>query len=315
MRHRKLLGGLAAALALTLSTTGHAADPASCQTVRFSDPGWTDIASTNALAGVVLESLGYRQQVQILAVPVGFQSMKNQDIDVFLGNWMPAQTDKIDAYLKDGSIEVVGENLAGAKFTLAVNKAAFEAGVKDFADLAKYAERFGGQIYGIESGAPANLSLRKMIDANDFGLGKWRLVESSEQAMLSQVKRRIASGNWIVFLAWEPHPMNTNFEIRYLTGGDKYFGPDFGGATVHTVVRKGYLAQCPNVGKLLKNMRFTLEMENQMMGLILDHGLKPNEAARKWLAEHPQVLDSWLKEVTTLDGQPALPAVQVSLRQ
>ncbi len=32
---------------------------------------------------------------------------------------------------------------------------------------------------------------------------------------------------WIVFLAWEPHLMNTKFHLTYLDGGDKYFGPNF----------------------------------------------------------------------------------------
>ena len=71
-----------------------------------------------------------------------------------------------------------------------------------------------------------------MIDADDFGLGDWKLVESGEQAMLAQVARAEKSGDAIVFLAWAPHPMNTAFELTYLSGGDAYFGPDYGGAQV-----------------------------------------------------------------------------------
>ena len=83
----------------------------------------------------------------------------------------------------------------------------------------------------------------------------------------------------IVFLGWEPHPMNTNFEIAYLTGGDDVFGPNFGGATVYTNVRKGYLQECPNVGKLLQNLVFTLPMESEIMGGILDDGKEAEDAA------------------------------------
>ena len=52
-----------------------------------------------------------------------------------------------------------------------------------------------------------------------------------------------------MFLGWEPHPMNANFEMKYLAGGDDVFGPNFGGATVFTNVRAGYLTECPNVGR------------------------------------------------------------------
>lgn len=64
-----------------------------------------------------------------------------------------------------------------------------EKGVKDFSDLAKHADEFESKIYGIEPGAPANQNIQKIIDANDFGLKGWQLVESGEQAMLAQVER------------------------------------------------------------------------------------------------------------------------------
>lgn len=290
-----------------------AAAPAQCQKVQFTDPGWTDISSTNALASEVLTGLGYETEVSTLAVPIGFEALKSGDIDVFLGNWMPAQQKFIDKYATPGDIDVVGENLAGAKFTLAVPRYAYNAGVKDFADLEKFADEFSGKIYGIEAGAPANQLLQNMIDSGDFNLTDWRLVESGEQGVMSQVKRAIRRDQFIVFLGWEPHPMNTNFEMAYLTGGDKYFGENFGGATIHTVTRKGYQQECPNVGKLLDNLKFTLTMENQMMGYIMDEGMEPYEAAQKYLKGNPDVLNDWLDGVTTIDGGDAMGAVRKHL--
>ena len=82
-----------------------------------------------------------------------------------------------------------------------------------------------------------------------------------------------------MFLGWEPHPMNTNFDLAYLSGGDEVFGPNYGGATVYTNVRAGYLEECPNVGQLLKNLKFTLAMENEIMGAILNDGEEPEAAA------------------------------------
>ena len=66
--------------------------------------------------------------------------------------------------------------------------------------------------------------------------------------MLSQVARKEKGKDWIVFLAWEPHQMNTKFRISYLDGDKEYFGPNYGSATVNTVSRKGYATQC-NVGR------------------------------------------------------------------
>jgi glycine betaine/proline transport system substrate-binding protein len=107
--------------------------------------------------------------------------------------------------------------------------------------------------------------------------------------------------------------MNANVEMTYLTGGDDWFGPNLGGAEVLTNTRAGYVEECPNVGLFLQNLEFTLEMENEIMGAILDDNADPDEAAAAWLKENPQVLDGWLAGVTTRDGAEGLPAVRTAL--
>jgi glycine betaine/proline transport system substrate-binding protein len=311
MRASKLLP-LSAAILLA-GGAAQAADPESCQTVRFSDVGWTDITSTTAATSVVLEGLGYEPETEILSVPVTYASLKNQDIDVFLGNWMPTMEADVRPYLEDGSVESVGVNLEGAKYTLAVPRYLAEQGLKDFADIAEFRDQLDGEIYGIEPGNDGNRLILEMIEENAFGLEGFELVESSEQGMLAQVARATKSEEPIVFLGWEPHPMNANFELTYLSGGDDVFGPNYGGATVYTNVRAGYLEECPNVGQLLENQKFTLEMENQIMGAILDDGESPEDAAQAWLQEHLDVLETWLDGVTTFEGEPGLPAVKEHL--
>ena len=128
--------------------------------------------------------------------------------------------------------------------------------------------------------------------------------------MLAQVRRAYDKQEPVVFLGWEPHPMNANFDLKYLPGGEDFFG---GEGVVNTVTRKGYSEECPNVGKLLSQMDFSLEMENQIMGAILDDGEDAGDAALAWLRENPDVLDGWLAGVTTLDGQEGLPAVKEHL--
>ncbi|MGB0781816.1 MAG: choline ABC transporter substrate-binding protein [Marinomonas sp.] len=289
------------------SSVAFSAEPEQCKKVTFSDPGWTDIGATNGVATTLLKALGYDTQVYLLSVPVGFESIKNGEIDAFMGNWMPAQSAFIDKYKND--IDVVRTNLEGVKFTLAVPKYVFDAGVKDFSDLEKFSKEFRQRIYGIDAGAPANQKLQTMIDTNDFGLKDWKVVESGEQAMLSQVARTIKRDNFIVFLAWEPHPMNVNYDLKYLTGGDKYFGPNYGGATIRTLTRKGYSSECSNVGKLLSNLEFGLTMENEMIA----SPEKPEKAAADWMKAHPEILDKWLQGVTTFDGKPALNIVKQQL--
>ena len=307
----KGVAGVAAALALSGGIAA-AQEPDSCKLVRFSDVGWTDITATTAATTTVLQALGYDTDIKVLSVPVTYASLKNEDIDIFLGNWMPTMEADIAPYRDEGSVETVATNLEGAKYTLAVPKYTFDAGLQSFGDIAEFREDLDGKIYGIEPGNDGNRLIIDMIDQNQFDLSGFELVESSEQGMLAQVQRSVDRNQPIVFLGWEPHPMNANFEMAYLSGGDDVFGPNYGGATVYTNVRKGYVEECPNVGKLLQNLTFTLQMENEIMGSILNDGMEPSAAAEAWLKANPDVLDTWLDGVTTVDGQPGLEAVKAS---
>jgi glycine betaine/proline transport system substrate-binding protein len=308
-RTNSFLAGTAV-LAMLASGQALAADPESCKTVRFSDVGWTDITATTATASVVLEALGYSPEVQVLSVPVTYTSLKNKDIDVFLGNWMPTMEADIAPYLEDKSVETVVTNLEGAKYTLAVPQHTYDAGLKSFADIAKFKDKLDGKIYGIEAGNDGNRLILDMIEKNQFDLQGFELVESSEAGMLSAVQQASNAKEDVVFLGWEPHPMNANVDMAYLEGGDDVFGPNYGGATVHTNVRAGYTTECPNVGALLKNMVFSLEMENEIMGGILNDGKDPEAAATEWLKANPDAVTPWLAGVTTIDGGDAAAAVK-----
>jgi len=303
----------AALVALSFASSAQA-DGASCKAVRFADVGWTDITATTAATSVVLKSIGYAPSAKVLSVPVTYKSLENKDIDVFLGNWMPTMEGDLAAYRDKGTVEVLPvANLEGAKYTLAVNKIAADAGLKSFGDIAKFKDQLDGKIYGIEPGNDGNRLIQDMFDKNAFGLKGFEVVESSEQGMLSQVARANKRKKMVVFLGWEPHPMNANFKLTYLTGGDDFFGPNLGGATIYTNVRKGYTGDCPNVGKLLGNLKFTLAMENEIMGAILNDGQDPDKAASAWLKKHPDIVKGWLKGVTTMGGGDSWAAAKKGL--
>lgn len=313
MNHRwQQLLPLIASLALGVAGPTAAAEPESCRTVRLASPGWADIDATNALLGVPLRALGYQPQVRMLSVPLTYQGLRSGQLDVFLGNWMPAQKALVEPLFEQRQIERLTVNLEKARFTLAVPDYAAAAGVRSLADLKARAGDFSRKIYGIEAGAPANESIKRMIAGNAYGLGDWQLVESSEAALLAQLGRDLRSRKLVVFLAWEPHIINTRFPIVYLQGGEAYFGAE-GGATVATVTRPGYREQCGNVARLLTQVKFSVALENEMIRLNLEQRLDPDSAARQVLKRDPRLLESWLAGVRTVAGEDGLPAVRKAL--
>lgn len=301
---------LTVVLGMLALTSANVYAHASCETVKMADPGWSDIAATNAITSFLLTGMGYKPKVDTLAVPITFGGLKDGQVDVFLGNWMPAQQGFYDKFVANGDVVQLAKNLEGTEFTLAVPDYVWDAGVRDFADLNKFADKFDKKIYGIGSGAPANISLQEIIKKNDFDLGQWKLIESSEQAMLAEVSRAVKKQRFVTFLGWTPHPMNVQLKMHYLKGGEQYFG-DTG--SVYTLTRKGYAQACPNVGKLLTNLSFTQEMENSIMAEVANNKVSNAEAAKAWIKANPAVLDKWLDGVKTVDGQDALPAVKAKL--
>lgn len=310
MRSSSFLTRACAVAALAASLGAPLAARAACDEVIFSDVGWTDITTTTSIAKHVLTGLGYKVDVKVLSVPVTFASLESDDVDVFLGNWIPAQDGAIRPYLEKGEIEQIAVNLEGTKYTLAVPTYLYDQGLKTYADIHKFADGLDKKIYGIEPGNEGNGYLVSLTEENKFDLKGFKVVESSEQGMLAQVARAYKKQEPVVFLGWEPHPMNANFSLKYLTGGEDFFG---GEGQVYTTTRKGYAAECPNVGKLLAQMKFSLAMENEIMGKILDDGEEADKATAAWLKKNPDVLGPWLEGVTTKDGKPGLPAVKAEL--
>lgn len=278
------LVALASALTTLAAAPAQAQEDASCQKVRFADVGWSDIAATTGLASVVLKAMGYQPSVTVASVPITFAGIKRFE----------------------------RPNLTGAKYTLAVPEYLFDAGLKSFKDIARFEKELGGRILGIEPGNDGNALIAGMIKQNQHGLQKFKLVESSEAGMLAEVQRAVRAKKPVVFLGWEPHPMNVQVKMKYLEGGDEVFGPNYGEAKVYTAVSVGYEARCPNVATFLRNLQFTTVMENEVMLDILNKA-RPEKAARTWLAKHPEVLGPWLKGVKTVKGEDAAPVVAKAL--
>ncbi len=290
------------------------ADAALCQTVKLADVGWADVTATTAIAGVILKGLGYTPRIDPLTVDGTLKGLQSHSLDVFLGAWLPALEPSLKPYLATKAIEQLRLNLTDGKFTLAVPTYTYDKGLHSFADIAAFKDSLGGKIYGLEVGNDGNHLLLDMIRTNRFDLGGFKVVETNEPTLLAEVARATGKGEDMVFLAWAPHPMNAKIKLTYLSGGDAVFGPQYGNASVATVVRAGFVTECPNVGQLFANLAFTSDQEAAPMGWIVDDKVAPREAAMRFLKANPALLDGWLRGVLTFNGQqPGLPAVRALL--
>ena len=314
---------LAALAAVTLPLAAAAGPPGfDCGTVRFGQPDWTGVSIKAATASWLLEQLGYETELEWASLPTVYRGMSNGTLDVMLGQWLPAGREAFRPYGIEGSLEILSSNLEGARYTIAVPGYVYAAGVTSLADLDAHRHRFGGRIHGIEFGSGGNDTVLRMI-ADDFaGLGDWRLVEASEPNMLATVERHVEDGDWIAFLGWSPHPMNVDHDIRYLSGGARYWGPDKGAVTVNTVTRSGFPWACPNVGQFLDNYDWTVAEQSLAMKHVANGGMSPLAAGQRIIRDHPGMLERWFANggkyrtgpIRTADGRrQARPVIREAL--
>lgn len=321
---KKTRGGLILIVMMwTLTFAAQAASHDHQHRIRLAQVNWTGVTVKTATAAWILEQLGYRTKVDTLSIPVVLRALANDDADLFFGLWIPSQRTMARKYLQKGKIDIVTRNLKGGKYTVAVNRKAWDAGVHDFKDLARHGDRFDHRIYGIEAGNEGNGFIKDMIQDDAYGLHDFELKPSNESVMLTQVQRLIKKGKWAAWLAWSPHPMTINIDMKFLEGGEKYFGPKQGAAAVYSLASSGYAWKHPNVGQFVENYHYTVDEQSKIANYVVTDDMKPLEAGLKLLRDKPKLLDRWLGQggtyqtdpVQTVDGRDGRKAVQEALEK
>lgn len=310
-RRRAIFACLVLATTLLLGGTALASNK-----IRLASISWTGVTVKTELGVSILNCLGYKASKVNLSVPIAFKAMDMGDVDIFLGNWMPSMESIANQFFEKGTVIQLVANMPGAKYTLATPAYAFDGGLKDFSDIAKYADQLDHKIYGIEPGNDGNQIIQAMIDNNMFGLGDFKLIATSEPIMLSEVKNFTRQKKPVVFLGWSPHYMNQMIDMKYLTGSTaETFGENDGTATIYTNIRRGFAEEQPNVTQFLKNFIFPIPMMNEISSMLKnDKKLKHAEAGLSWVKQHPEIYQGWLKDVKTVDGKPALPVFEAYLQ-
>ena len=281
--------------------------------VRFGVPPWPGVTVKSEVAAQLMEAMGYETRQNDLAVSVILEGLTRDDLEVYLGGWYPVQVDMVEPLVEAGQVEKLVSNIRGANSGLVVPRYVFEAGVTSVADLDAHRERFDGEIQGIEAGTGINTAILEAIDADLAGLGDWDLRESSTAAMLAQAERKMADGEWVTFVGWEPHWMNVSFDLAYLEDAD-----DAGIAeiesTVWTVVPASLADEDPQLHRFLSQYVVEIEDQNAWVHAYSYEERPADEVAGEWIGENLDTVAGWLEGVEARDGTSAIEAVRAAYR-
>ncbi|MCG5536152.1 ABC transporter substrate-binding protein [Ectothiorhodospira mobilis] len=308
---RLLTLSLAGLVLFSAAPSALASEPAR---VRFSAPPWPGVTVKTALASLLLETLGYEPRLQELSSNITYKAMLQNDLDVFMAAWLPAQQGMYEASFREGEQRLMdlGNNVDGARLGFAVPAFVFDAGLHSAEDLddPRFADRLDRTIYSIEIGSGMSDTLNAAVEKDTYGLGDWTLSETSTPGMLSAVDHAMDQGEWIVFGAWTPHWMNIEYDIRYLEDPQDMWGPDGGHSDVRTLVTRAFAESHPNATRLLDQLTFTAADQSIMIRGFSFEEREPEAVALEWLRDHPARVRAFLDGVTTRDGAPAWPVVQ-----
>lgn len=245
---------------------------------------WSEgIAMTN-LAKVIFEDQGYEVKLLNADLAPIFASLSRKKADVFMDVWMPVtMADYMQEY--GDKLEVIGNIYDNARIGLVVPE---YVTINSIEELNAEKDRFSGEIVGIDAGA----GIMKATDQalKDYQLD-YKLLTSSGPAMTASLKKAIDKNEWIVVTGWTPHWMFDRFKLKILQDPKTIYGAV---ETIHTVAWKEFSEQDPFAAQLLKNMHLTDEHISSLMTAIEDAQTSETEAARQWMNEHKELVDSWI---------------------
>lgn len=249
---------------------------------------WDEGIASTYLWKELLERRGFKVTTTQYAAGPLYTGVATGQLDFQTDAWLP--TTHAEYWKKYGNqLDDLGSWFGPTSLELTVPS--YMKDVNSLEDLKSKSSEFKGKIIGIEPSA-GMMGLLKDKVLKEYGLeGTYDVVDGSTPAMLAELKRAYAKKEPVVVTLWSPHWAYSDYDLKKLEDPKGAWGKGDG---VHTLARKGFAEDNPEVGKWLKDFSMT---EKQLTGLesqITKAGKgKEQDAVRSWLKENPGLLDKW----------------------
>ncbi|MFI0239412.1 ABC transporter permease/substrate binding protein [Streptomyces sp. NPDC016845] len=247
---------------------------------------WDEGVASTYLWKEILEQRGFEVEAKQFDAGPLYTSLAQGSVDFETDSWLP--TTHAQYWKKYGKdLEDLGAWYDETSLELAVP--AYMDGIDSLADLKGKGAEFGGKITGIEASAgETGLLKSKVLKA--YGLDKeYRVVDSSTPAMLAELKRAYAKKKPIVVPLWSPHWAYNDYKLKKLEDPKGVWGKGDG---VHSLARKGFGGDNPEVAKWLKDFKMSEKQLTSLEAEINKAGKgKQQDAVKAWLKANPGVVD------------------------
>lgn len=284
---KKTTWSLVVATILTLTTALWTvpAPAASKNVVKIAYVEWScATASTNLVKAVLEEKLHKKVEILPVSAAAMWQAVASGDVDGMVTAWLPVTHGNYLKKVKDKVVDL-GVIVPGAKIGLVVPD---YVTIDSIDQLEGAKAKFSGKIIGIDPGAGIMTKTEKAI--KDYDLKGYTLVEGSDATMTAALSDAIKHKEWVVITGWTPHWMFGRWQLKYLKDPKGVFGGD---ENIHAIVSKNLEKEKPEVYAFLSKYKLPMSDLQALMAANKENG-KPYENAKKFIAEHPKLVDSWL---------------------
>ncbi|GAB7022241.1 glycine betaine ABC transporter substrate-binding protein [Salidesulfovibrio brasiliensis] len=247
----------------------------------------SEVASTNVVKAVLEDRLGY--ECEIIPVSVGpmYAAVAAGDVDGMVSSWQPIQSANLERTKNE--LVNLGPNMVGVQSGLVVPE---YVTIDSIAELKDAADKFDGEIIGIDPGAGVMQQAENAIE--QYGLeDKMELIDSTGAMMTAALKDSIRRNEWVVVTGWTPHWKWGTWKLKYLKDPKGVFGDPEDGSIL-TLVRKGLDKDMPEVYNFLNNFKWSPDEMAEVMVSIRE-GMEPADAAKEYIKKHKDQVDGWLK--------------------
>jgi glycine betaine/proline transport system substrate-binding protein len=255
---------------------------------------WDEGIASTYLWKEILEQRGFDVTTTQYAAGPLYTGLATGQVDFQTDSWLP--TTHAEYWKKYGKqLDDLGKWYGPTSLELTVP--AYMKDVDTLDDLKKHADDFGGKIVGIEPSA-GMMGLLKSKVLKEYGLeGDYDVVDGSTPAMLAELKRAYARKQPIVVTLWSPHWAYSDYDLKKLKDPKGAWGEGDG---VHTLARKGFADENPEVGRWLNDFSMTEKQLTSLEARIQKAGKGgEQDAVRAWLKQNPGLVDQW----APVDGQ------------
>ncbi|MDG5816836.1 glycine betaine ABC transporter substrate-binding protein [Chitinispirillales bacterium ANBcel5] len=248
----------------------------------------TEIASTNVVAAVLQEEMGYDVNLTSVSAAAMWEAVATGDVDAMVAAWLPTTHQQYLERTQD-RVENLGPNLEGTRIGLVVPD---YVEIESVGDLVDEADRFNNQIIGIDPGAGIMSATEEAIEVYDLG-DDLNLIEGSGAAMTATLSGAIENNEWVVVTGWTPHWKFARWDLKYLEDPENVYG---GEEFIATIVRQNLSEDMPEVYQFLNNFNWTPEDMEQVMIWNEETGADPYQNAVRWIEENRERVQAWIPD-------------------